>query len=266
MQRRRADQPRGQPADARHRPVGRGLRAACAWAAAVVTIRANISTRTPSGARWSASGSPRSPSSATPSPSRCWRPCEARRRRPGGPMTSGRLKPIFSSGVMFSAEVKQGLLDFADIDHHRRHGRHRRRRWATSIVSRATPPGETARFADATRRPRCSTRTTGEVEPGSDEIGMIANGGPAPVGYYKDPEKSAAHLPGHRRPPLQLPRRLRQGRRRRHADPARPRLGLHQHRRREGVPRRGGGGAEGPSGRRGLPGGRRRRTRASASG
>jgi fatty-acyl-CoA synthase len=30
-----------------------------------------------------------------------------------------------------------------------------------------------------------------EVKPGSDEIGMIANGGFAPVGYYKDPEKSA---------------------------------------------------------------------------
>jgi fatty-acyl-CoA synthase len=30
-----------------------------------------------------------------------------------------------------------------------------------------------------------------EVTPGSDEIGMIANGGFAPIGYYKDPEKSA---------------------------------------------------------------------------
>jgi len=40
-----------------------------------------------------------------------------------------------------------------------------------------------------------------EVEPGSDDIGMVANGGPAPIGYYKDPVKSAATfrvIDGHR--------------------------------------------------------------------
>jgi fatty-acyl-CoA synthase len=30
-----------------------------------------------------------------------------------------------------------------------------------------------------------------EVTPGSDEIGMVAAGGMVPMGYYKDPEKSA---------------------------------------------------------------------------
>jgi fatty-acyl-CoA synthase len=30
-----------------------------------------------------------------------------------------------------------------------------------------------------------------EVAPGSGEIGMVANGGMVPIGYYKDPEKSA---------------------------------------------------------------------------
>ena len=30
-----------------------------------------------------------------------------------------------------------------------------------------------------------------EVVPGSDEIGMVAAGGIVPIGYYKDPEKSA---------------------------------------------------------------------------
>src|SRR6185295_6945453 len=40
-----------------------------------------------------------------------------------------------------------------------------------------------------------------EVQPGSDEIGMIANGGFCPIGYYKDPEKSARTfrtIDGHR--------------------------------------------------------------------
>ena len=47
-----------------------------------------------------------------------------------------------------------------------------------------------------------------------------------------------------RRRPLLDARRLRHGRGRRHAHAARPRLGVHQHRRREGLPRGGRGGAE----------------------
>ena len=31
-----------------------------------------------------------------------------------------------------------------------------------------------------------------EVEPGSDEVGMLAVGGNIPIGYYKDESKSAA--------------------------------------------------------------------------
>ena len=69
-----------------------------------------------------------------------------------------------------------------------------------SIVSRANPPGETARFA---RNPTTKVFDDNdqEVLPGSDVIGMIANGGSAPVGYYKDPEKSARTfriIDGHR--------------------------------------------------------------------
>ena len=68
--------------------------------------------------------------------------------------------------------------------------------------------------------------------------------GTQPVGYYKDPEKSAATFIDHRRRALLDPRRLRHGRGRRHAHAARPRLGVHQHRRREGLPRGGRGGAQ----------------------
>ena len=53
--------------------------------------------------------------------------------------------------------------------------------------------------------------------PGSGETGLVAVGGPQPVGYYKDPEKTRRDLPHDRRPALLDPRRLRDGRGRRHA-------------------------------------------------
>ena len=69
---------------------------------------------------------------------------------------------------------------------------------------------------------------------------MLGVGGPIPLGYYKDPEKTAATFRTVARRALLDPRRLRDRRRRRHDPPARARLGVHQHRRREGVPRGGG--------------------------
>ena len=59
------------------------------------------------------------------------------------------------------------------------------------------------------------------------------------------------------------PRRLGAGQPRRHASPARARLGVHQHGRREGLPRRGRGGAEAAPGRarRGVRGHPRRAIR-----
>ncbi len=56
-----------------------------------------------------------------------------------------------------------------------------------------------------------------------------------------------ADVPGDRGPAVEHPRRLRRGQRRRLAAPARSRLGVHQHRRREGLPGGGRGGAEDPS-------------------
>jgi fatty-acyl-CoA synthase len=107
----------------------------------------------------------------------------------GAPYDLSSLKQIISSGVMFSAEVKRGLLEFADIALLDAMGS-TEGSMGSSVVSRATPPGETARF---TRNPttKVFNDRDEEVQPGSDEIGMIANGGFAPIGYYKDPEKSA---------------------------------------------------------------------------
>ena len=83
--------------------------------------------------------------------------------------------------------------------------------------------------------------------------GRWRSAGRGPVGYYKDPEKTAATfrvIDGER---WTDPGRLRHGRRRRHGPPARPRLGVHQHRRREGLPRGGRGGPQAASRRSPTP-------------
>jgi len=60
----------------------------------------------------------------------------------------------------------------------------------TSITTKATSGMETARFSlNATTK--VFTEDGREVQPGSGEIGMVANGGLVPIGYYKDAEKSA---------------------------------------------------------------------------
>lgn len=101
------------------------------------------------------------------------------------------LVAISSSGVMFSAATKQGLLKHLPqtmiID-----------AFSSSealgmgqSVSTAGAEAATAKFkvGENTRVVREDGR---DVEPGSGEIGRVAVGGFQPVGYYKDDEKSAA--------------------------------------------------------------------------
>ena len=83
-----------------------------------------------------------------------------------------------------------------------------------------------------------------EVTPGSDEIGVLALGGRNPLGYYKDEEKSDAHVQDDRRRALLGAGRLRPGGHRRDDPPARARLGLHQLGRREDLSRGSGRGAQ----------------------
>ena len=99
------------------------------------------------------------------------------------------LAVIGSSGVMFSAEVKQGLLDYADVEIRDSMGS-TEGSMGVSVMSRTLPPGETAQFVRNVTTKVFNDRDE-EVAPGSDEIGLIANGGFVPIGYYKDPEKSA---------------------------------------------------------------------------
>ena len=106
------------------------------------------------------------------------------------PYDLSRLKVIFSSGVIFSREVKDGLLSFADITILDTLGG-TEGPMAGTIVSRSSPPTKTAMFM-----PHPTTKVFDqddkEILPGSDEVGVVANGGFVPVGYYKDPGKSAA--------------------------------------------------------------------------
>lgn len=108
----------------------------------------------------------------------------------GTPYDLSKLKIIISSGVMWTAEVKEQLLE--RIGHvilldaiGSSEGS-----MGTSISMRGVP-STTARF---TRSPttKVFTEDGREVEPGSDETGMVAvSGGMVPVGYFKDEEKSA---------------------------------------------------------------------------
>jgi acyl-CoA synthetase (AMP-forming)/AMP-acid ligase II len=98
---------------------------------------------------------------------------------------------IISSGVMWSEQTKQGLL---------RH--HPGMLLADSLgsseavgmgtsVSSAGATSQTAKFVVG-ENTRVLTDDGRDVTPGSEEIGMVALRGRVPIGYYKDPEKSAA--------------------------------------------------------------------------
>ncbi len=101
------------------------------------------------------------------------------------------LRVIVSSGVIWSQETKNGLL------------RHNDRlimvdalgsSEAIGMATNTTRAGEgsgTARFSLGPNT-RVVTEDGRDVEPGSGESGHVALRGFTPVGYYKDPEKSAS--------------------------------------------------------------------------
>src|SRR5947207_7123183 len=104
------------------------------------------------------------------------------------------LLMIVSSGVMWSEPVKQGLLG-----HHP--GMLLVDAFSSSealgmgqSISSAGGAAKTAKFG-LLERARVINDDGREVEPGSGEIGRVADRGRCPVGYYKDPEKSARTFP-----------------------------------------------------------------------
>ncbi len=104
------------------------------------------------------------------------------------------LQSIVSSGVMWSREVKQGLLEhhpgmlLADM-----FGSSEAVGFGTSVTT-AGKAEKTAKFTIG-EDCRVFTEDHRPVEPGSGERGFIARRGPIPLGYYKDPEKTAKTFP-----------------------------------------------------------------------
>jgi acyl-CoA synthetase (AMP-forming)/AMP-acid ligase II len=104
------------------------------------------------------------------------------------------LRMIISSGVMFSPEIKQRLLDH--------HGGmlivdSLGASEATGIgvsISSAAGPADRASFKIG-NRVKVFTDEGREVAPGSGERGRVARAGPIPMGYYKDAAKSAQTFP-----------------------------------------------------------------------
>jgi 3-oxocholest-4-en-26-oate---CoA ligase len=101
------------------------------------------------------------------------------------------LRVILSSGVMWSAETKAGLL------------RHNPRlimvdalgsSEAIGLGTNTTTAGEASGTATFQLGPnaRVVTEAGLDVRPGSGELGRVALRGYTPIGYYKDPEKSAS--------------------------------------------------------------------------
>jgi 3-oxocholest-4-en-26-oate---CoA ligase len=97
---------------------------------------------------------------------------------------------MISSGAMWSPEIKAGIAA-----HNPRMmlmdalGSSEVLGMGASMSTAATAAAPTKFMRDP--RTRVITDDGREVEPGSGEIGRIHRGGPAPMGYYKDPEKSA---------------------------------------------------------------------------
>ena len=101
------------------------------------------------------------------------------------------LRTIVSSGVVFSADVKERILRhmphvaIADV-----FGSSETMSLGRSVTTKGAAP-KTASFK-AKNSVRVLTEAGRDVVPGSGERGLLAIGGRQPVGYYKDPEKTAA--------------------------------------------------------------------------
>ena len=107
----------------------------------------------------------------------------------GRPYDTSSLKIIVSSGVMWTAEVKEQMLERVPqtmlLD-----AMGSTEGTMGMQISMRGMPAETARFTQSPTT-KVFTDDDREVQPGSGEVGMVAAGGNVPLGYFKDAEKSA---------------------------------------------------------------------------
>ena len=107
----------------------------------------------------------------------------------GSKYDTSSIAVISSSGVMWTTEVKEQLLDRIEQAILVDAMGSTEGTMGTQISMKGLSP-DTATFAQAPTT-KVFTEDDRVVEPGSDEIGMVAAGGNVPLGYFKDPEKSA---------------------------------------------------------------------------
>ena len=184
------------------------------------------------------------------------------RRGERGARPRARLFVLASTAAVFSPSVKQQfkerfpnliVVDSVGASETGFHG--------TSLYQAGE--SATARTGVVRVRPGRDTLVVGDdgrpLAPGSGVVGKLARTGNVPLGYYKDPKKTAetfVEVDGRRYAiPGDFATLEADGTHR----AARPRLGLHQLGRREGLPRGGRGRAQGAPGR--VRRGRRRRAR-----
>jgi acyl-CoA synthetase (AMP-forming)/AMP-acid ligase II len=107
----------------------------------------------------------------------------------GDPYDLSSLKVVLSSGVMWSKEAKEELMQWCGATLADSLGSSEGVGFASSVAKRGRP-ATTARFSLG-EHARVFTEEGREVVPGSGERGLLAVGGPIPIGYYKDPDKTA---------------------------------------------------------------------------
>ena len=106
----------------------------------------------------------------------------------GNPFDIESVRTIISSGVMWSEEVKNGLLEHHDMQLMDTMGS-TEGGMGSSVSTRNNPP-KTAKFS--INPGVIILADDGEtLEPGSDKVGLIGTSGLVPEGYYKDEKKSA---------------------------------------------------------------------------
>ena len=154
------------------------------------------------------------------------------------------LRAIYSAGVMWSEETKRGLLRHHEtmllVDSF---GSSEAIGMGSSTSTRSRT-AKTARFALGDRAIVIDDDGN-EVVPGSGQPGRIAVKGILPIGLLQGSGEDRQHVHHHRWREIFDPWRLWACRSRRHPHAAGSRISVHQHRRREGLPRGGRGSPEG---------------------